>query len=311
MKDINIQLDQVKEDLRLHTKWTRRQSQLRDELMEAKGKLRRFKEHLEKENEDVDKLEGWSVTGLLLTMAGKKEERLELEKEEAVKAKLQYDEWKWTVEELQQEERELSTKIMDLGRPDKRYEMLLEAKEKMIHDSSSNLSELLYNLAEQSSELKAQLKEVKEAEDAAARAGEKLETASGFLRSAGNWGMLDLAGGGMISTAAKRSKMDEAQRALHGAQRYLKTLERELQDLNMEASGTLEVSGFLNMTDMFFDNFFSDMMVQDKISRTAEQVSETRRKVKSLSLKLEKQADGLKRETEDIEEKKRKHLENA
>ncbi|MGD6965378.1 hypothetical protein ACQCVP_02970 [Rossellomorea vietnamensis] len=311
MEEINSRLEKVKEDLRLHRKWSDQQSSLEKEINEVKGKLDKLKRELQKENRDVDKLEGWTITGLLLTMTGKKEERLQKEKEEAVKAKLRVDEWKQTLEELLQEEQEVSSKLNDLGSPQDRYKLLLETKEKMIHDSSSPLSQLLFNLAEQSAEFKAQLKEVKEAEDAAAMALLKLDSAAASLESAGNWGMVDMVGGGLISSAAKRSKMDEAQRKLHEAQRYLKKLEKELADLNMESAQTLETSGFLNMTDLFFDNFFSDMMVQDKISRTVAGVGETRRELRSLSAKLEQNANKLAEEIEETEEKKKKHLENA
>ena len=78
------------------------------------------------------------MTGLLLTMTGKKDERLLHEKEEAVKAKLRFDEGKLTLEELVQEEQELSEKLEGLGMPQQRYEMLLQTKEKLILDSSSH-----------------------------------------------------------------------------------------------------------------------------------------------------------------------------
>ncbi|MGD7022695.1 hypothetical protein ACQCVK_08895 [Rossellomorea vietnamensis] len=298
MEEINSRLEKIKEDLRLHRKWSDQQSSLEKEINEVKGKLDQLKRELQKENRDIDKLEGWTITGLLLTMTGKKEERLQKEKEEAVKAKIRVEEWELTLQELLQEEREVSSKLSDLGSPQARYELLLETKEQMIHDSSSPLSQLLFNLAEQSAEFKAQLKEVKEAEDAAAMALLKLDSAAASLESAGNWGMVDMVGGGLISSAAKRSKMDEAQRSLHEAQRYLKKLEKELADLNMESAQTLETSGFLNMTDLFFDNFFSDMMVQDKISRTVAGVGETRRELRSLSAKLEQNANKLAEEIE-------------
>lgn len=311
MEEINSRLEKVKEDLRLHRKWSDQQSSLEKEINEVKRKLDKLNRELQKENRDVDKLEGWTITGLMLTMTGKKEERLQQEKEEAVKAKIRVDEWELTLQELLEEEREVSSKLTELGSPQTRYELLLETKEKMIHDSSSPLSPLLFNLAEQSAEFKAQLKEVREAEDAAAMALLKLDSAAASLESAGNWGMVDMVGGGLISSAAKRSKMDEAQRTLHEAQRYLKKLEKELADLNMESTQTLETSGFLNMTDLFFDNFFSDMMVQDKISRTVAGVGETRRELRSLSAKLGQNANKLAEEIEETEEKKKKHLENA
>ncbi|WP_456271870.1 hypothetical protein [Bacillus sp. AK031] len=311
LNEMNERLDQIKEELRLHNKWTKQQKSLGTEIEDATTKLNDLKAKFHKENRDVEKLEGWTVTGLLLSMTGKKEERLQREKEEAVKAKLKFDEWKLNIEELEQDHREITEKLLELKNPEQRYEQLLREKEQMIHDSSSPLSELLFNLAQQSSEYKAQLKEVKEAKDAAEMALLKLEEAHDLLGSAKNWGMLDLAGGDLLSTYAKRSKMDDAQRTLHAAQRYLRRLEKELADLNIESAQTLQVSVFLNVTDMFFDNIFSDLMVQDKINRTIHQVSETRNKLRGLSSRLDQTSIGLVQDINETEDKKKRHLEDA
>jgi hypothetical protein len=79
MKELNAHLDEVKEELRFYKKWTSRQEQLWNEIDEAKSKMDRFKNQLDKENRDVENPEGWTITGLLLLMMGKKEERLHRE----------------------------------------------------------------------------------------------------------------------------------------------------------------------------------------------------------------------------------------
>ncbi|MGM0847420.1 MAG: hypothetical protein ACQEUT_21085 [Bacillota bacterium] len=143
MEEINTRLEQVKEDLKLHRKWSEQKNGLKEEIKEVKTKLDHLKGELLKENQDVEKLEGWTLTGLVLSMAGKKEERLQREKEEAVKTKLQVEEWQLTLDELVDDERDVSSKLTELGSPHTRYELLIETKEKMIHDSSSPLSPLL------------------------------------------------------------------------------------------------------------------------------------------------------------------------
>ena len=55
-------------------------------------------------------------------------------------------------------------------------------------------------------------KERNEAIDAGERALTSLRAARGELQSAGNWGLLDLFGGGMISGLVKHSKMGNAWR---------------------------------------------------------------------------------------------------
>lgn len=50
------------------------------------------------------------------------------------------------------------------------------------------------------------LKEIKEAKEAGNRALTSLHSAQDMLKSAGNWGLLDMFGGGLISGMAKHSK---------------------------------------------------------------------------------------------------------
>ena len=60
-------------------------------------------------------------------------------------------------------------------------------------------------------------RERQEAIDAGERALDSLYGARRELASAGNWGLLDLFGGGLFSTFAKHSKMDDAQRYMEQA----------------------------------------------------------------------------------------------
>lgn len=54
-------------------------------------------------------------------------------------------------------------------------------------------------------------KEKQEAIDAGERALRSLNAAKENLNSAGNWGFVDMMGGGFFTTMIKRSKMDQAQ----------------------------------------------------------------------------------------------------
>ena len=76
-------------------------------------------------------------------------------------------------------------------------------------------------------------KERNEAIDAGERALTSLRAARGELQSAGNWGLLDLFGGGMISGLVKHSKMGNAQKYMEEAKYNLQSFSRELQDVNM------------------------------------------------------------------------------
>ena len=122
-------------------------------------------------------------------------------------------------------------------------------------------------------------KEKQEAIDAGERALRSLNAAKENLNSAGNWGIVDMLGGGFFTTMMKRSKMDQAQEQMDQAKYDLQNFSRELQDVTMNCDLNIEIGNFLSFADYFFDGFFVDWMVQDKIDRAKDQVAEAIRQV--------------------------------
>ena len=116
--------------------------------------------------------------------------------------------------------------------------------------------------------------EMKEAIDAGECALISLRMAQEKLKSAGNWGLFDMFGGGVFSTMIKRSKMDEAQSLMENAKSDLKRFQKELKDVNIPLDMRMEVGSFLSFADFFFDGFVADYLVQSKISDAKEQVSD-------------------------------------
>ena len=84
-------------------------------------------------------------------------------------------------------------------------------------------------------------KEMKEAVDAGERALRTLRSAQGKLNSAGNWGIFDMLGGGLISTIMKRSKMDDAKNLIESAKIDLRRFQKELKDVNIPLDLKMEV----------------------------------------------------------------------
>ena len=130
-------------------------------------------------------------------------------------------------------------------------------------------------------------KEKQEAIDAGYRALRSLNAAKENLNSAGNWGIVDMLGGGFFTTMMKRSKMDQAQEQMDQAKYDLKNFSRELQDVTMNCDLNIDAGGFLSFADYFFDGFFVDWMVQDKINRAKDQVSEAIRQVERVMTQLQ------------------------
>lgn len=122
-------------------------------------------------------------------------------------------------------------------------------------------------------------KEKREALDAGYRALSSLRRARQELQSARNWGILDIMGGGFLSTMVKHSKMNHAQDFMEEARYDLAQFSKELRDLDAYISLDFNTSDFLSFADFFWDGFVADIMVQDKINQARRQVEKAIRYV--------------------------------
>ena len=113
--------------------------------------------------------------------------------------------------------------------------------------------------------MKDQSLEINEAYAAGERALQSLYAAQDYLRSAGNWGIFDMLGGGFISTMAKRSKMRDANACMQQAQNDLLRFQQELKDVTSIPGLHLEMDDFLGFADWFFDGLLADLLVQSRI----------------------------------------------
>jgi hypothetical protein len=108
--------------------------------------------------------------------------------------------------------------------------------------------------------------------DQAARAVEASQSAAGQaldrLNSAASWGTYDTwFGGGIVSSSIKHGRIDDAARAMGAVRASLDVARRELADvaLNIAAPDLARV-GANRTLDIWFDNFFSDLGTQSRIS---------------------------------------------
>lgn len=121
---------------------------------------------------------------------------------------------------------------------------------------------------------KSRATEIGEAIQAANDALEHLHEASEELDSAGNWGFIDMLGGGFFTSAIKHGRLSAAQDEVQAAKRALKRFSAELRDVDEDAGLDVEIGGILGVTDVLFDNIISDWLVQDRIEDAKRKVAE-------------------------------------
>ena len=122
-------------------------------------------------------------------------------------------------------------------------------------------------------------REIEEAIRAGQRARSSLLKAKDCLKSAGNWGLLDMFGGGLLTTYVKRSKMSDAEELVQQARSDLMQFRKELTDVEDIAEFHVETGNFLAFADYFLDSFLMDFLVQTKIQDAKRQVEDAIEKV--------------------------------
>lgn len=126
--------------------------------------------------------------------------------------------------------------------------------------------------------------EVREAREAGVRALNSLRMAQHNLRKAGNWGIVDILGGGAISSLIKHSKIADARTCMQRAEADLDTFRRELADIRVP---DLQIGGFLTFADFFFDGLLSDLIVQSRIRDAIARLDDACRQVEDVLYRLE------------------------
>lgn len=115
-------------------------------------------------------------------------------------------------------------------------------------------------------------KELREAITAADRALEGLERARLSLKSARNWGIYDILGGGFISGMIKRSKMRDAGAEMEYARQELLHFRRELEDVDQLIDTGFTNFDFVAFGDLFLDGLLFDLLAQGRINDARERV---------------------------------------
>lgn len=131
------------------------------------------------------------------------------------------------------------------------------------------------------------LTEINEAIEAGRDAQMRLHRIHETLRSAKGWGIYDLLGGGLISGMMKRIRMEKAQQQIEELRGSLERFNSELKDVQVQCSASAELSEWLNITDLVFDDPLSDWLSLSKIKDAKAEIDRTEKEVTALLARLE------------------------
>ncbi len=249
-----------------------------------------------KEQSDVDKLEGRSLAAFFYAVAGRKEEKLDKEREEAYAAAVKYDVAAKELAAVKEDIRTKEAELYPLRDCEARYRRILDEKKEAIKAAGGDAAEDILRLEERIACLSEQSRELKEAQSAGRSALSIADEVLSSLGSADGYATWDMVGGGLIADMAKHSHLDNAQNAVERLQVQLRRFKSELADVSIRADMQVSIDGFLRFADYFFDALFTDWAVKDRISQSGSQVRQTRSQIKSVLGRLESMARGVEAE---------------
>ncbi len=133
-------------------------------------------------------------------------------------------------------------------------------------------------------------KEINKAYNAGLRAQEALNEALYYLERAKDIGILDIVGGSLITSLSKYKNIEKANSYIDIFERNMRSFAKQLLDVKFQGNLKVEISTFLKVTDIYFDQIASDTIVQKKIADSLKIAQELKPKVDEIVLKLKELA---------------------
>lgn len=237
---------------------------------------------------DVDKLEKLSMTAILYTIIGKKDDKLSAEREEAYAAKMKYDVAAAELTDVKERITSINEELKALEGCVEKYQELLDEKKKIVKLSGGAGLDKILNFEEQILNAKNKRQEIKEAltEGAAAKSSAKDVLSS--LSDAENWCNFDFISDGIIADIAKHNALDEAKVKVEKLHVNLRRFKTELTDIKIDSNINVEIDSFSKFADFFFDGFISNVSILN-------QIYDSQEKVKMVITKIDEVLNALKK----------------
>ena len=260
----------------------------------------KLKAAMQKEQADVDRLEGRSLAAFFYQVVGKKEGKLDKEKQEAYAARVKYDAAARELEGAEADLRRVRGELAELAGCEETYRAALEEKASALKAAGGAGAERVLALEEDIVRLDSQLLELSEAIAAGKIALNTTDRVLSQLDSAEGWGTWDLVGGGLLTDMVKYEHLDAAQSELELLQEHLRRFKTELADVRLQADLQVGVDDFLRFADCFFDNLFTDWTVLEQINQSQQQVRGTRGTIEHTLLRLQDLMSHTRQEREQL-----------
>lgn len=258
----------------------------------------------EKEQGDVESLEGVSLPALLLRLSGRREERMDQEQREERDARSRYEQAQGELSRLDQALQRILSERGQLRREQGRRNILLEEKARILMELGGPTGEELAHISEELSACKKAYDQLDQACFAGQSVMSSLDQALNALDSARDLGTWDMLGGGTLVTMAKHEHLDEARHALHRAQQNMGRFRNSLSALKGLQIPQISLGHGAVVADYLLDGLIVDFLVQSKIKENQDAISGTRYRVKDVLGKLKERRQEMQTRCQALEQRR-------
>lgn len=278
-----------------------RRKQLEEKMLELSVEHRR-------EVQDVKDLEGLTMTSILSSLSGTKQKNLEKEQREAEEAALRLEEAKGVLEQVEKELQSVDSEVRRLRGSKEKYETAL--KEKAVQMEAAGVKTGFSDLEEKLGKLETEFIEVSDVLQLGYALRSQLQGIMDILRSSRNWGWADLLGGGPVTGALKRDRMEQARKALAGLDMILEYFRKKFRETPVVNKISYEEWGDdLFAADFLLDGFVIDALVQVDIVDCQAEMERLYEQTETICKSLRQKADGIQAEKEALQKQWLEYME--
>lgn len=299
---------ELREDCRMEETLCKKREELRGQRKQLEEKMLELSVEHNREVQDVQDLKGLTMTSILSSLSGAKQKNLEKEQREAEEAALQLEEAQKVLEQVEKELQSVDQEVRRLRGSKEKYETALQEKAAQMEAAGvqtgfSDLEEKLGNLETESIEMT----DVLQLGNALRW---QLHHIMEILQSARNWGRMDLIGGGSISSALKRERMEETRKALAELDVILGYFRKKFRETPVVSKISYEEWGNdLFVADFLLDGFVIDALVQVDIVDCQAEMERLYEQTEMICKSLRQRAESIREQKEVLQKQWLEYME--
>lgn len=299
---------ELREDCRMEETLCKKREELRAQRKQLEEKMLELSVEHNREVQDVQDLKGLTMTSILSSLSGTKQKNLEKEQREAEEAALQLEEAQKVLEQVEKELQSVDQEVRRLRGSKEKYETAL--KEKAAQMEAAGVQTGFSDLEEKLGNLETESIEVTDVLQLGNALRWQLHHIMEILQSARNWGRMDLIGGGSISSALKRVRMEETRKALAELDVILGYFRKKFRETPVVSKISYEEWGNdLFAADFLLDGFVIDALVQVDIVDCQAEMERLYEQTEMICKSLRQRAESIREQKEVLQKQWLEYME--